>query len=114
MLAPSEKVQSLRAARNLIADPAHWSCGGDSAAKMYCAIEADLFVRGFDVSHSGYWDHVSVELVQAALWLLDRFGDPADLEQDWWAVYRINDHHGHLATLQMYDRAIQIAEGRAE
>lgn len=108
MLAPSQTVQDLQRARNLIADPAVWVAGSPACDDFHCAITADLFVRGIaDPNDDGSgWINVSPYLIMAAGELLpeaERCGAP----HHW--VWRVNDSLGHAAALRMYDRAIQLA-----
>jgi hypothetical protein len=104
MLAQSQTVQDLQRARNLIADPEHWS-GEVGVGDRYCAIQADLYVRGIpDEPCGASWWKVSPYLVAAARELFPRYRG-----SDAWAVFNVNDNEGHVATLAMYDRAIQLA-----
>lgn len=91
MLAPSQEVQDLQRARNLIADPAHWCQGDYHIGDRHCAIGALLAVGGLP---SGTMSPTYKYLMHAA---------------GGWHPSVINDHFGHVATLAMFDRAIQLA-----
>lgn len=112
MLAPSQTVQDLQRARNLIADPKKWCQGGltrlidgrlshsrDSTRHgvAFCAIGA-LVVT--DTEHS-----VGHLLDQAALDLFPKLREADGLRP----AAMVNDDLGHAAVLRMYDRAIELA-----
>lgn len=104
-------VEILRAARQKISDPTHWttdsyarSKSGESVdsdstrAVCWCALGAIFAVAG----HREPAMHVAKEELYNAVSVLGGDG-----------VAAINDERGHEAVLQMYDIAIAAAEGRS-
>lgn len=95
-----------RAARALIADPAHWTAewfgitaegkrvqGNDKTAIARCAYGACNAVIGDSV----FWDTNTDELCQAGMDLYRQ--EPV----------QVNNNRGHAAVLAMFDRAIELA-----
>ena len=114
MLAPSPTVQVLQAARNLIADESRWgrrwlstTADGTCAygvmsedAVAWCAHGAIMHEGG-----EGYFP---------AARLLDRvaselFPDTIAAHPEVIPAAAVNDHLGHAAVMQMFDRAIELA-----
>lgn len=111
MLAPSQEVQDLIRARNLIADPERWCVGNlaetangrgceieSPAAQKFCALGAIIRVAD-DRDYSSSYDFLckaSVELYPQC----DGY------------ISAVNNDLGHEATLRMYERAIEIAAQR--
>lgn len=96
-------LETLKKARELIADPAHWCIGvnfrneHDNAcsreeATQYCAIGAVERVTYPDAPKPARCLHVYSKV----------FGE--------YSAQRVNDHCGHAAVMVLYDRAIDLLE----
>lgn len=116
MLAPSQTVQDLQRARNLIADPEKWCFGRlaedkngvpsykfleyDGEPVRFCAVGADQFARGLTVDEDLH--NVTPLLDQASAELFHT------------TIMNVNDSGRNTAqadVLKVYDRAIQLAMG---
>jgi len=109
MLAPSQTVQDLQRARNLIADPDKWTGDCFKLGTHFCAVTEDLHARGIrsEPHSSENWNMTSPWLIMAATELFP--GVIAGSDTRWERVWRVNDALGHAAVMRMYDRAIQLA-----
>lgn len=101
---PQTAVEALKAARELISDPKRWTqhhfsattdgtpCDSqDPDARRFCALGAILRVRGVPLHADRYLDEAGKKL----------FGMNVD---------QVNDTLQHDDVLQMFDKAIQLAE----
>lgn len=105
-------VDVLRAARERISDPERWATGyfafdaagtpveaNAPAACRWCAVGAVLAETNQPYGYGGYQPPVAV----SARRFLDQAGP----------VLSVNDEAGHQAVLELYDRAIALAEAEA-
>lgn len=136
MLAPSVDTQMLRLARNYIADPAHFTTGVRHQGDRVCALGAIEYADdsnrppgALDTLAEDHYPVVAL-LARASreLWPGDveasgpgaggYEGLPASLEypyqasdllRDSYRVAQTNNQLGHEATVQMFDRAIELS-----
>lgn len=107
----------LKAARELIADPARWQqgwfaadadgigCRGNSeGAVSFCALGAIEHITGGNVWIDDFTTPAEAALLDAAERLYPDMSDPA----------AVNDELGHEAVLRVYDEAIRREEAKSE
>lgn len=96
----------LKKAKTMIEDPENWwaGLGNDCADGAECAVTA-IQNEGNHPGALGLLDQAAKDLFQP-----DRKkADDATVEG--WAAIIVNDTLGHEAVMQMYDRAIELANG---
>lgn len=114
----SDTLETLRKAREIIADPAHWTKGYFAkdaegrdveplalCATCFCSAGAILKAQGRTT-----YQLERDEMPKAALVELAKTVKPdGDFAQDAWAttIYRFNDHHTHAEVLDVFDRTIE-------
>ena len=95
-------VEILRAARELISDPARWTRG------KYGATATGNHVRGDDPQAIRWCAYGAIEkVVGNSSWDAEMILSEAAHPH---VVIHINDELGHAAVLDLYDRAIALAE----
>ena len=106
--------ESLVAARELLADPAHHTTGSyykgpngevncaPEYATCFCAVGALFYVNGVSISDPDKDLPGIDQLIEAVGEILHH---PARLQ----TVFDLNDNCGHAEVLRMFDRAIELA-----
>lgn len=97
----------LRAARELIADPEHWTqkrfaCNKDGLTVNACSRSATRFCALGAVRRVGMPDEVECEAISRL--------NSAAAELYLVSMVSVNDKRTHADVLKVYDRAIQLAE----
>ena len=96
-------LEILRAARELISDPAKWTQGAyarDEKGFQLCT--------GYDTGATCWCAIGALEHIYASMSELEAIRYLTLAVSEWPA--KVNDHKGHAAVLDMYDRAIALAE----
>lgn len=103
-------VEVLKAAKELIADPARWCQESyamddtgvaevsDGAACRFCAVGARLRILASEDNTTQTWTATGVFLESSAH---QKYGS---------GITYVNDHVGHEAVMKCYDRAIELAQ----